>query len=326
MINCPKCDEQIADDSAHCGYCGHQLEQKKKKNTMFGMAALGGDELKKAVDEAKEAKKEQADSSGGSPSSKASSKASEKGGGLKLPKPGQGSNSTASESKGSKLPKPGQKGPGSTDLADDEDPEVAFAKTERLDLSDAQPPEELPDEGQLGDVSSEAKTAHLDEVSSPQHELNVSDGDGPRGSQGHTQPVNMAEDSSPDIPGGPTEPTLDKTAGTGPSGPGAKDSQSNQVQVSREGSMPAGSAPSPQQGGFGDKKMTASHPAHPKNKKQGQNKRQAQNQMQGQQGKSQDDGGSKKKLIIGIVIATMVLGGGCVAVAGYFLLDYLGIL
>ena len=39
MIVCPNCGKQNADESVHCGFCGHQLQEGGKK-TMFGMAAL----------------------------------------------------------------------------------------------------------------------------------------------------------------------------------------------------------------------------------------------------------------------------------------------
>lgn len=54
MITCPNCDKENADESVHCGFCGHQLQEGGKK-TMFGMAALNADELKRAAEAAKAA-------------------------------------------------------------------------------------------------------------------------------------------------------------------------------------------------------------------------------------------------------------------------------
>lgn len=54
MITCPNCGKENADESVHCGFCGHQLQEGGKK-TMFGMAALNADELKRAAEAAKAA-------------------------------------------------------------------------------------------------------------------------------------------------------------------------------------------------------------------------------------------------------------------------------
>jgi hypothetical protein len=351
MINCPNCDKQIADDSAHCGYCGHQLEEKNKKKTMFGMAALGGDELKKAVEEAKEAKQEKETGSGDAQG--------KQGGGLKIPKPGQGPKDEGEEKKAFKIPKPGQKQADSTadrqgqdqqgedqqgEDQQGEDQQAGFAKTERIDLSDARSPHDADEEE---DFSGE--TSAMDATPARQEATDQQD-----------RPV-------VDDMGGPTEPTfggppMDEPAGPGPSqvseagaqsgpfGPGAKEAEqardveqdketapgSQPVQVSRAGSMPAGSKPagskpadskpadstpagSPaaaKEGGFGQKEFNTTPPGQQASGNQN-------SQMQTQ---DQGEGKSKKGLIIGIVAATLLLGGGCVSVAGYFLLDYLGVL
>lgn len=138
MITCPNCDKEVADDTVHCGYCGHKIkEEGGQKKTMFGMAALGGDDLKKAVEEAKRAKQDEAESS--------------KGGGFKLPSPkpssakssspGSGASEGASSGAGFErsgsgrfaLPKPGEKSE-AEDTADDE-AKIASAKTELLDAA-----------------------------------------------------------------------------------------------------------------------------------------------------------------------------------------------
>ncbi len=54
MIVCPNCGKQNADESVHCGFCGNQLQEGGKK-TMFGMAALDPEELRKAAEAAKSA-------------------------------------------------------------------------------------------------------------------------------------------------------------------------------------------------------------------------------------------------------------------------------
>lgn len=119
MITCPKCTKEIADDSAHCGYCGQEIKAKNEKKTMFGMAALDGAMLEKAVQEAQAAKDQ----------------AKKAEGGLKLPKPsgGLGSGSTPSPSAsggsaGLKLPRPGQSA--------DEVEDVGLAKTEMLEFNE----------------------------------------------------------------------------------------------------------------------------------------------------------------------------------------------
>lgn len=70
MIVCPNCDKENADESVHCGFCGHQLQEGGKK-TMFGMAALDAADIKAAAAQAKAASA----ASGGGPK-------------LNLPKPG----------------------------------------------------------------------------------------------------------------------------------------------------------------------------------------------------------------------------------------------
>mgnify|MGYP000129620186 CR=1 FL=1 len=54
MITCPNCGKENADESVHCGFCGHQLQEGGKK-TMFGMAALDSDAIKAAAQAAKDA-------------------------------------------------------------------------------------------------------------------------------------------------------------------------------------------------------------------------------------------------------------------------------
>jgi hypothetical protein len=59
MITCPNCGKQNADEAVHCGFCGHQLQEGGKK-TMFGMAALDPEALKRAAEEAKLKKEQEA--------------------------------------------------------------------------------------------------------------------------------------------------------------------------------------------------------------------------------------------------------------------------
>jgi len=54
MIVCPNCGKENADESVHCGFCGHQLQEGGKK-TMFGMAALDASDIKAAAEQAKAA-------------------------------------------------------------------------------------------------------------------------------------------------------------------------------------------------------------------------------------------------------------------------------
>jgi len=46
MIVCPGCQNETADDALFCGFCGNKLQQGSKK-TLFGVAALDREELKK---------------------------------------------------------------------------------------------------------------------------------------------------------------------------------------------------------------------------------------------------------------------------------------
>ena len=57
MITCSNCGKENADDSAHCGFCGYQLQEGAKK-TMFGMNALDADAIAKATAQAKAAAKQ----------------------------------------------------------------------------------------------------------------------------------------------------------------------------------------------------------------------------------------------------------------------------
>jgi|GEM_PF-3492928 len=125
MIICPKCTKEIADDSAHCGYCGQEIKAKVEKKTMFGMAALDGAVLQKAIKEAQAAKDE----------AQASAQ------GLKLPKPATGASGggapASAGGSGLKLPKPGEASAGGGDAFDDlDDDDLGLAKTEMLEFSE----------------------------------------------------------------------------------------------------------------------------------------------------------------------------------------------
>lgn len=121
MINCPNCSKEIADNSAHCGFCGHEINAQVEKRTMFGMAALDDDALKKAVEEARESSQE--------------AKSADAGGqkGLKLPTPGgkTGGGERAASEGGISLPKPGDE-PRPFEEADE------LAATEMLEFSEAE--------------------------------------------------------------------------------------------------------------------------------------------------------------------------------------------
>lgn len=53
MINCPSCGKEIADDSAHCGYCGSELEMGSGKKTIVGFAAITPQMMQEAAEAAK---------------------------------------------------------------------------------------------------------------------------------------------------------------------------------------------------------------------------------------------------------------------------------
>ncbi len=90
MIVCPNCGKENADESVHCGFCGHQLKEgdKSKSKTMFGMSAISADEVKKATQTAKEASQAAAGGGQGSAQEQANSGASDGPPKLNLPKPG----------------------------------------------------------------------------------------------------------------------------------------------------------------------------------------------------------------------------------------------
>ena len=304
MINCPNCDKQIADDSAHCGYCGHTLEKKEKKKTMFGMAALSGDELKKAVEQAKEAK----DEDGASEDAQA-----QKGGGLKIPKPGQkNGQKSGGAGKEFSIPKPGEDG--DEQQAPQED-ESAFAKTERIDLSNAEPPSDA--QAEPHEPPSDSQT-EPHEPPAPQHEF--SPGGSGLGSESSAtintsslgsgdntpEPAPSAQQNAPAEPNPPAEPTGPSSFGE-PVGPGPS-------QVSQAGA---------QSGPFGPGAKEAA---------EAQQAQQAQQQggiASHQVGKGDyppvnTEEKSKKKMIIAAIAGLMLLGGGCMAVVGYFVADYFG--
>ena len=56
MISCPNCGKDIADDSVHCGYCGQEIVPGGGKKTIMGFGAITEDVLRKAAEEAKEAR------------------------------------------------------------------------------------------------------------------------------------------------------------------------------------------------------------------------------------------------------------------------------
>ncbi len=56
MIQCPNCSKDIADDTAHCGFCGAKIETGSGMKTMMGFAAMTGDTLKQAAEEARKAR------------------------------------------------------------------------------------------------------------------------------------------------------------------------------------------------------------------------------------------------------------------------------
>ena len=105
MIVCPNCGGENADESVHCGHCGHQLTEGGKK-TMFGMAALDMNQIRAAADAARQ--------QSAAPS-----------GPLNLPKPGGGA--LGDGPSGLNLPRPGGlPQPQASASAD------AFAKTEMM--------------------------------------------------------------------------------------------------------------------------------------------------------------------------------------------------
>lgn len=323
MINCPNCGKKIADDSAHCGYCGHELQQQEKKKTMFGMAALSGDDLDKAIQQAEEAKKADKDAE----------KDTKPGGGLKIPKPGESrgsSSSSGSAGSGLKIPKPGQKS------KSDKDKAMGEAKTELLDRSqldsaigdeadqveapgteaDLQGSAPMGGGSQFGAESPSASQSP--EPSQDQPDPAEASGapfgepPGPASTAGPAGPQNAAEQQQPPSeqqaassgalpptsdPEGASEPRLGEPAGPGPSQVSQAGDQTGPFGPSGRqdpGSAQPPAGPEAQPGGFGDQ---PGPPAAAPEKK------------------------SKKGLIIGIVLAVMVLGGGCVATAVWILWD-----
>ena len=115
MIQCPSCGEEIAENSAHCGYCGAKIEAGSGKQTMIGMAAVSSEDLARVKEETARAR-EAAEASGDSELGNERSKPAGK---LSIPKPGGGSGGSTSDAPPSKpslgglagklnIPKPGQ--------------------------------------------------------------------------------------------------------------------------------------------------------------------------------------------------------------------------
>lgn len=128
MIQCPNCGEEIADNSAHCGFCGEKIVQGSGKQTMIGMAAVTADDMAQVARETREAREaaEEGDAGLGNERSKPA--------GLSIPKPAGGASSPPSRPSSSGLaaklniPKPGQTAPaGDSDTGGDAPPD---AKTE----------------------------------------------------------------------------------------------------------------------------------------------------------------------------------------------------
>jgi len=130
MIVCPDCGKNIADDSAHCGFCGAEIESGGGKKTMIGFAAVTGDVMKQAAEEARKAR----EASGGLGDQPSEGK-------LKIPKPNIPMSSSGESAAGG-LPAPGK---------------LSLPKLGAAATSDRPPPEPF--------ATAEAKTEALTAVS-----------------------------------------------------------------------------------------------------------------------------------------------------------------
>ncbi len=139
MIICPECGKEIADDSAHCGYCGAQISSGAGKKTMLGMAPVTADMMAQAAAEAKAAREAAQDAADTEPKSLGDLKSEGK---LKIPKP-SGAPAPASSS-GSSLPSPGK---------------LSIPK-----IGEPTPMEKEPVQAGYGDELSDAKTSALPSV------------------------------------------------------------------------------------------------------------------------------------------------------------------
>jgi hypothetical protein len=351
MINCPNCDKEIADDTAHCGYCGHQLEEKEKKKTMFGMAALDGQKLEEAVAKAKQARGDEDDSS-------------DSGGGLKIPKPGQ-KQRPKSGSKGAgglKIPKPGQRkkpvaqepeAQGAPVGDSPQDSSAAMAKTERIDLSDApHPSDELDaqpslkqpagrgqdDVVQARDTEEDLRAGAVDHIGptdvdddDPGQPAGPAAGFGPSEGAGAGPDIPAADDqpgepagpaagfgppegaiAEPDAPAADDQPAADDGAAPQLGEPAGPGQGRNPLQQ-----MQSGEPSAPQSGLGADAGPGPGAPAGPGGPEQG-----GFGQKEIDTGAPPAEKKSKKGLIIVLVIFVLLGGLGCLGGVAYFLINH----
>jgi len=145
MIICPNCGKELADGTAHCGYCGHEIDGGTGKKTMFGMGGIDSEAIKQAAEEARAARQQEEPASPaagdetGAPS-------------LDLPAPNTTAGADAAEAKTEALPSvgdqpaappptiPGPARPGHDTVPDPEPPAAAQGVTGGADLETAAGP------------------------------------------------------------------------------------------------------------------------------------------------------------------------------------------
>lgn len=117
MIVCPNCGKEVDEGAAHCGHCGEKIETEQKK-TMIGLGAVDMDDIKKKVEESKNASQN------------------------------TGSDATGGEAAGVGVAEP----PGlDSDVGDDEEDEASTAKTEVMSEISLPTPGEARAESESGE-------------------------------------------------------------------------------------------------------------------------------------------------------------------------------
>lgn len=250
MIQCPECGKEIADNSAHCGFCGAEIQTGGGKKTMIGFAAVTEDAMREAAQQARDAR-DRAEQEANPPQS------SDEGGGepkLKLPKPGLSapkSSSASGPASGSdapkfSIPKPGGgasqappdakteamppvRGPGQgaspDDTVPDQPPEIdATSDTEPGDFG-AAPPE--PEPSQQTPRFDDAVEASGPPVNTP-----------PTLDEGDAFSSTPADDDWGEPPADPTLPEVASEHGEGPTEFGGGAAPGGGPMVSSDGNLP----------------------------------------------------------------------------------------
>ncbi len=145
MISCPNCGKDIADDSAHCGHCGHKIEVGSKKTIMGFGGAVDASALRAKLKAAKAREKGSATPPTGPSSQEDAPDMAPTQMMDTVPGPGQGDVSDIETAPTEMMDQPS---PSDFDVMEDEEDD-AFAATKAMSTIEAQkvssPPESASD-------------------------------------------------------------------------------------------------------------------------------------------------------------------------------------